>query len=37
MRGAATFLATIEQRERELMNRIFGGDSAPFADPLAPR
>ena len=36
MRGAATFLATIEQRERELMNRIFGGDSAPFADPLAP-
>ena len=36
MRGAATFLATIEQRERELMDAIFGGDSAPFADPLVP-
>ena len=36
MRGAATFLATIDQRERALMNAIFAGDTAPFADPPGP-
>jgi hypothetical protein len=35
MRGAVTFLATIDSRERELMEAIFAGESAPFADPLA--
>ena len=35
MRGAATFLATIDTRERQLMEAIFAGESAPFADPLA--
>ena len=35
MRGAVTFLATIDTRERELMEAIFAGESAPFADPLA--
>jgi hypothetical protein len=36
MHGAAIFLSTVDQRERELMEAIFGGESAPFADPLAP-
>ena len=35
MGGATTFLATIDARERGLMEAIFGGESAPFADPLA--
>jgi hypothetical protein len=35
MDGAATFLATIDERERALMDAIFAGDSAPFVDPLA--
>ena len=35
MGGAATFLATIDTRERRLMEAIFDGESAPFADPLA--
>jgi hypothetical protein len=36
MHGAAIFLSTVDQRERELMEAIFGGESAPFGDPLAP-
>lgn len=35
MHGAAEFLATIDRRERALMNAIFEGDTAPFPDPLA--
>ena len=35
MGGGATFLATIDARERGLMEAIFGGDTAPFADPIA--
>jgi hypothetical protein len=35
MRGAAEFLSTIDRRERALMERIFAGDDAPFADPFA--
>jgi len=35
MGGAATFLATIDARERALMQAIFDGDRAPFADPVA--
>ena len=35
MNGANEFLATIEARETQLMNAIFDGDDAPFADPLA--
>ncbi len=35
MRGAVTFLVTIDTRERQLMEAIFSGESAPFADPLA--
>ena len=35
MHGAGVFLSTIDQRERELMNAILSGESAPFADPLA--
>ena len=35
MHGAAFFLATIEGRERKLMDAIFAGETAPFADPLA--
>jgi hypothetical protein len=34
MGGAETFLAKIDARERALMEAIFGGDSAPFAEPL---
>jgi hypothetical protein len=33
MHGADEFLATIEARERGLMNAILGGDRAPFPDP----
>jgi hypothetical protein len=35
MHGASEFLATIDHRERALMERIFAGDDAPFADPFA--
>jgi hypothetical protein len=35
MRGAEYFLATIDQRERALIDRIFDGDDAPFAEPPA--
>ncbi|MEO8305942.1 MAG: hypothetical protein ABI724_17665 [Betaproteobacteria bacterium] len=35
MQGAGEFLATIDRREREVMERIFAGDEAPFPDPLA--
>ena len=34
MRGATEFLATIDRRERALMDTIFAGETAPFADPL---
>ena len=34
MRGATEFLATIDRRERALMNAIFASDTAPFPDPL---
>jgi hypothetical protein len=34
MRGATEFLATIDRRERALMDAIFAGDEAPFPDPL---
>ena len=34
MGGAETFLATIDARERALMEALFGGDSAPFAEPV---
>jgi hypothetical protein len=36
MHGAAQFLATIDRRERALMDAIFAGESAPFPDPLEP-
>jgi len=35
MHGAAEFLATIDRRERELMEAIYAGDDAPFPDPVA--
>jgi hypothetical protein len=35
MHGADEFLATIQTRELALMEAIFAGDRAPFADPLA--
>ncbi len=34
MGGAAEFLATIDRRERALMDSMFAGDTAPFPDPL---
>ena len=34
MHGAGEFLATIDRRERALMDAIFAGDDAPFSDPL---
>ena len=37
MGGAGTFLATIDERERSLMESIFDGDSTPFAEPLVER
>jgi hypothetical protein len=33
MGGADEFLATVEGRERALMNAIFAGDNAPFPEP----
>lgn len=33
MGGASAFLATVEARETALMNAIFSGDRAPFAEP----
>jgi hypothetical protein len=36
MGGAGYFLATITSRETQLIDRIFAGDPAPFADPWAP-
>ena len=35
MHGAEEFLATIDARETALLNAIFDGATAPFADPLA--
>jgi hypothetical protein len=35
MGGATTFLATIDAREHELMDAIFRGENAPFAEPPA--
>ena len=34
MHGAAEFLATIDRRERALMEAIFNGETAPFPDPI---
>ena len=34
MHGADEFLGTILARETDLMNAVFDGDNAPFADPL---
>ena len=34
MQGAAEFLATIDRRERALMDAIFAGETAPFPGPL---
>jgi hypothetical protein len=36
MNGATEFLATVTARETALMNAIFDGDNAPFADPMGP-
>jgi hypothetical protein len=36
MHGATEFLATIDRRERELMEAIFSGATAPFPEPLLP-
>jgi hypothetical protein len=36
MHGAAEFLATVDRRERELMEEIFAGATAPFPEPLPP-
>jgi hypothetical protein len=36
MHGAREFLATIGERETELMNAILSGDRAPFPDPSRP-
>jgi hypothetical protein len=35
MRGASEFLATIDRRERALMDAMFAGETAPFAAPAA--
>jgi len=37
MNGAAEFLATIDAREKALMEAIFAGETAPFPDPLQPQ
>jgi hypothetical protein len=37
MNGAVEFLATIEERERLLMEALFAGETAPFPDPLDPQ
>ena len=34
MNGAGEFLATIASRETALMEAIFDGENAPFADPM---
>jgi hypothetical protein len=34
MHGATEFLATIDRRERELMDAMFAGADAPFPDPV---
>jgi hypothetical protein len=34
MHGAREFLATIDSRERNLMDAMFAGDDAPFRDPV---
>ena len=36
MGGAEYFVATIVARETALMDAMFGGETAPFTDPLAP-
>ena len=36
MHGATGFLATIDRRERALMDAIFAGATAPFPEPLPP-
>ena len=36
MGGANEFLATIDRRERELMEALFAGERAPFPDPAGP-
>ena len=36
MHGAIEFLATIDRRERKLMEAIFAGATAPFPEPLLP-
>ena len=36
MHGATEFLATIDRRERALMEEIFAGATAPFPEPLPP-
>jgi hypothetical protein len=37
MGDATEFLATIDERERALMDALLGGETAPFPDPLEPR
>jgi hypothetical protein len=37
MGGAREFLATVDTRERALMEALFAGETAPFPDPLQPR
>lgn len=37
MGDANEFLATIDERERALMDALLGGEIAPFPDPLEPR
>jgi hypothetical protein len=37
MGGAATFLATINERETQLLEAIADGATAPFPDPLIVR
>jgi hypothetical protein len=37
MHGASEFLATIDARERKLMEDIFAGATAPFPEPLRSR
>jgi hypothetical protein len=37
MGDATAFLATIEERERALMDALLAGETAPFPDPLEPR
>jgi hypothetical protein len=36
MDGAEYFLATVVARETALMDAMFAGETAPFADPLDP-